>query len=50
MTALAMSGDGETCLVAGMDAYISKPVNPADLYRAMEDLLQKFQPVSPGIH
>jgi two-component system sensor histidine kinase/response regulator len=50
MTALAMSGDGEKCLAAGMDAYISKPVNPAELYRAMEELLQKFQPAGPSVH
>ena len=39
MTALAMKQDRERCLGAGMDAYVSKPVSPAELYRAIEDLL-----------
>ena len=39
MTAHAMKQDRDRCLEAGMDAYISKPVNPADLYREIEELL-----------
>jgi len=36
MTAHAMNGDRERCLQAGMDAYISKPVQPAHLVATIE--------------
>jgi signal transduction histidine kinase/DNA-binding response OmpR family regulator len=36
MTAHAMNGDRERCLQAGMDAYISKPVQPAHLVSTIE--------------
>jgi len=39
MTAHAMDRDRERCLEAGMDAYVTKPVSPEELYRAIDDLL-----------
>jgi signal transduction histidine kinase/CheY-like chemotaxis protein len=36
MTAHAMTGDRERCLKAGMDAYISKPVQPSHLTGTIE--------------
>ncbi len=38
MTAHAMKGDRERCLDAGMDGYVSKPVEPAALREAIEEL------------
>lgn len=39
MTAHAMKGDRERCLEAGMDGYVSKPINLQELYDAIENLL-----------
>jgi two-component system, sensor histidine kinase and response regulator len=36
MTALAMNGDKERCIKAGMDGYISKPIRPRDLDEVLD--------------
>ncbi|HLY62423.1 MAG TPA: response regulator [Terriglobia bacterium] len=37
LTAHAMKGDVERCLAAGMDGYISKPIQPEELSRVIEN-------------
>ena len=44
MTAGAMQGDMERCLAAGMDAYVSKPVNLNELFTAIERVMFPRQP------
>jgi DNA-binding response OmpR family regulator len=39
MTAHAMKGDEARCLQAGMDAYISKPIEPAKLFEIIETVV-----------
>ena len=42
VTASAMKGDRETCIAAGMDGYVSKPLRAADLYEALEETLSRM--------
>jgi two-component system, sensor histidine kinase and response regulator len=46
MTANAMNGDREACFEAGMDAYLTKPVNVKELSDTLVRLLPKIQPKS----
>jgi CheY-like chemotaxis protein/HPt (histidine-containing phosphotransfer) domain-containing protein len=48
MTAHAMSGDEQRCLDAGMDAYITKPVQPSLLFDAIDRLVLDADVASPA--
>jgi signal transduction histidine kinase/ligand-binding sensor domain-containing protein/DNA-binding response OmpR family regulator len=39
MTARAMAGDRESCLEAGMDAYVAKPISAAELVTTIESIV-----------
>jgi PAS domain S-box-containing protein len=41
MTAHAMQGDRERCLLAGMDGYVAKPIKSKELYSAIEAALAR---------
>jgi signal transduction histidine kinase/ActR/RegA family two-component response regulator len=41
LTAHAMAGDSRRCLDAGMDGYLSKPIQPDQLYQ----IIQQFAPI-----
>ncbi len=49
MTAEALKGDRERCLAGGMDDYVSKPINPAEMYRALERFPALCLPADPRL-
>jgi len=48
MTANAMRGDREMCLQAGMDDYVSKPINLDQLLSTLERWAQTLQKIASG--
>jgi CheY-like chemotaxis protein/anti-sigma regulatory factor (Ser/Thr protein kinase) len=48
LTALAMPSDRDRCLAAGMDEYISKPINLKALIRIIQSCLFNSQEPKPG--
>ena len=47
MTANAMKGDKENCLAAGMDDYLTKPINPDTLHAMLNKWLRKDASTPP---
>jgi CheY-like chemotaxis protein len=50
LTANALQGDRERCLQAGMDDYISKPMNKAELIRVLERFVPSWDQAEGVLH
>jgi signal transduction histidine kinase/DNA-binding response OmpR family regulator len=48
MTAHAMKGDRERCLAAGMDEYLTKPLDPRQLCQLVEEMAAGRAPAAAG--
>ncbi|MFM9962103.1 MAG: response regulator [Planctomycetaceae bacterium] len=49
MTASAMKGDREECLAAGMDGYISKPIDAKRLFEVIGEIVSQWNESKPVI-
>jgi CheY-like chemotaxis protein len=49
MTAHAMKGDRDRCLEAGMDGYVSKPIQIKELWKAIEEVFPAPGPAPHGV-
>ncbi|HET7105576.1 MAG TPA: PAS domain S-box protein [Candidatus Acidoferrum sp.] len=48
LTAHALKEDRQRCLTAGMDAYVTKPIIPAELFKAMQEVLKATNARQPS--
>ena len=48
ITAHAMKGDRESCIAAGMDGYIAKPISRAELQEVIDQAMRVSEAISGG--